>query len=66
MAGFWNGSRSVAFSGQITRSGAGRWPALTCAASFSVASAWFCVTWLALSCCGRFRARGTLPWIAAT
>src|SRR5215472_6608630 len=64
--GFWNGSRSVAFSGQITRSGAGRWPAFTCAASFSVAATWFCVTWLALSCCGRFLARGTLPWIAAT
>ena len=24
------------------------------------------MTWVALSCCGRFLARGTLPWIAAT
>ena len=56
----------MAFSGQITRSGAGRWPALTCAANFSVAWAWLCVTWVAASCWDRFLARGTFPWIAAT
>src|SRR5271157_3725050 len=66
MSGFWRGSWSVEFSGQITRAGAGSRPALTCAASFSVAATWFCVTSLSFNCCGRFLARGTLPWIAAT
>jgi hypothetical protein len=66
MAGVWNGSWSVAFSGQITSSGWASPPALTSAASFSVAAAWFCVTSLSFSCWGRFLACGTLPWIAAT
>src|SRR5215472_11055450 len=57
---------SVEFSGQITRSGAGRKPARTWAANAIVAAAWFLVTVVARSCLGRFRACGTLPWTAAT
>src|ERR1035441_8874778 len=64
--GYSDGSRSVEFSGQITTAGAAACPALTRAARFRVASAWFCVTSVSFSCCGRFLARGTSPWIAAT
>ena len=46
--------------------GRGQRPALTSAASRKVAAAWFWVTSVSFSCCGRFLARGTLPWIAAT
>ena len=35
-------------------------------ASRNVAAAWFWVTSVSFSCCGRFLARGTSPWIAAT
>src|SRR5260370_39101118 len=66
MAGYKKGSRLVEFSGQITTSGAGRWPALTCAASPAVAAAWFCVITVSLNSVGRFRACGTSPCTAAT
>jgi hypothetical protein len=56
----------VEFSGHSTMSGAGSFPDFTSSASFSVASAWFWVTSVSFSCWGRFLARGTLPWIAAT
>ena len=38
MTGFSRGSRPVEFSGQITRSGVASWPALTSAASCTVAA----------------------------
>src|SRR5215472_3514092 len=64
--GYSRGSRPTASSGQITTSGAGRRPALTSAASLSVSAAWFWVTSLSFSNCGRFLACGMSPWIAAT
>ena len=59
---------SVEFSGQTTRSGAGRCPAATALASFSVAVAWLTVTTQSLPSCAasEARTRGTLPWMAAT
>src|SRR5487761_1147571 len=66
MAGYRNGSRLVEFSGQITRSGLALRPALTWAASSSVAAAWFWVIWVSLNSAGRFRACGTSPCTAAT
>ena len=58
---------SVEFSGQITRSGLAALPAATLAASLSVAATWLRVTTSsALSCPESDRARGTLPWMAAT
>ena len=60
------GSMSAESSGHITTSGACREPALTCAASCSVAAAWLPVTSVSASCFASVRECGTLPCTAAT